>query len=366
MFAAGCSKPEPAAEKAGEEAPGSGVVLSAAAAKNARVGQAKAGRGTLEPMLSFSGDLALLPGRRAKVPTVVSGVVLRVLVQQGDVVRKGQPLVVLQSRELGEAALKLLRAEHRLVVAKQALKREAALHGEGISSTEAYQARKHEQEHALLEVQTARARLGVLGMTPTGMRTLGKRAKERLARLTLRAPLSGKVVSVAAISGASVASGAELFEVADLSRLQVVFAVPTADLYAVRSKTPVQVQIGALRRAVSGEVTGVDPEVNTVSRTARARAVVDNPDGQLVPGVSVQVRLVADPVAARLTVPASAMHEVSGKQLVFVKVAGARYRPTVVTVGRADGKTVEILQGLRGGETVATENSLVLKTVYAK
>jgi cobalt-zinc-cadmium efflux system membrane fusion protein len=362
----GCTRTGGDDEPAGRVEGAPGVALDPAAAKNARIGLAKAGPAHLSPALSFVGDLTLLPGRRAKVPTVVTGVVQRVLVQEGDPVQRGQRLAVLESRELGEAALKLLRARHRLEVAQEALKREEALHAKGIAPTEALQARKHAEKHARLELRTARARLDVLGLTPAAVRRLGARGAGRLARLTLRAPLRGRVVSVAAVAGASVASGVELFEVADLTRLQVVFSVPAGDLPAVKPSARVRVHVADLGSTVTGRVTGVGPVVDTASRAARARAEVDNAAGRLSPGLSAEVRLVAGRLPVRLAVPASAVHEVSGERVVFVQEARGRFRPVTVRVGRSDKALVEITKGLRGGETVATDNSLVLKTVKGR
>jgi membrane fusion protein, heavy metal efflux system len=342
------------------------VVLSAAALKNARLSTARAGDATLRPTVTFQGDIVLTRAQKAKVVARVSGIVGRISKQEGDAITKGELLVVMQSRELGQAVLAYLESKHRHAFAVGALQREQVLHKQGIGSKEDYLKRRHGLEEAAFALTTARQRLQVLGVPPRRLASFSLRSSRNASRHELRAPLSGTVTRRSVTSGQAVRVGDELFEVADLSRLHVAFPVRAEQLGHLKQGMKVSIKLCKLALSTEGTLDHIAPTVNPGSRTVRARAVFDNKGGVFRAGLCAAVTLTASALKVPLAVPVAALHELGGKSAVFIARGAGAFEARFVQRGHADGSMVEIRDGLAAGETVVTKNSLVLKSAWAQ
>lgn len=342
------------------------VTLSPAALKNAKLGMVKAGPATLRPTLAYPGDVIIDPERQARLAAPLAGVVVKLPVREGQTVERGALLAVIQSRELGEAALAYLDAVHTLAFARDALQREQALHKTGASPKERLIQRRHALEEVRIAQKSALARLDALGVPPGRAAAFTRRGPAGLSRYELRAPLAGTVISRPLTLGAGVSAGETLLELGDLSRLQVSFPLRSADLPLVSLRARATVRASQLPLQVEGEVSRIAPRVDRESRTVQVQVAFDNQSGRFKPGLSAQVTLLTGAVQVPLAVPLAALHEVDGEEVVFVQRAPGRFRVTPVTRGRADDERAEITAGLAAGAVVASDNSLVLKSARAQ
>ncbi len=204
----------------------------------------------------------------------------------------------------------------------------------------------------------ARERLQVLGLTSADIRTARHGGS---ATVTLHAPQAGVVTSLEVREGQRVSAGQTLMALNGLATVWVEAAVPQALADAVRDGTPVIVTIDALPGQVfHGSVEALLPDIDSATRTQRARIVLANPGGRLSPGLFVTVQLQPADGEVVPVVPDEALIATGQQTRVIVAEADGHFRPLAVRTGRsADGYT-EILDGLHGGEKVVVSGQFLI------
>ncbi|WP_234411305.1 efflux RND transporter periplasmic adaptor subunit [Rhodanobacter thiooxydans] len=204
----------------------------------------------------------------------------------------------------------------------------------------------------------ARQRLQVLGLTPADIQSSRHGAG---AAITLHAPQAGVVTTLDVREGQRVTAGQTLMTVNGLSTVWIEAALPQAAAGTVRSGTPVVVTVDALPgRSFHGTVETLLPDVDAVTRTQRARIVLDNPDGALSPGMFATVQLNPTPDAAVPVVPDDALIATGTHTRVILAEGDGHFRAVSVRIGRAAGGYTEILDGLAGGEKVVVSGQFLI------
>jgi Cu(I)/Ag(I) efflux system membrane fusion protein len=115
----------------------------------------------------------------------------------------------------------------------------------------------------------------------------------------------------------------------------------------------------AAGREFSGTVVSVDPVLDAMTRSARARIRVDDAAGLLKPQMYATVRILVD-IGRRLTVPKEAVMETGKRAIVFLALEEGRFNQVEVTVGVSSGDFVEVLSGLKEGDRVAVSGNFLL------
>lgn len=199
-----------------------------------------------------------------------------------------------------------------------------------------------------------RVRLLNLGLSDAQIDTI--RATGRATRtVVIPAPIAGTVLAKTAVQGMMFRPGDPLFALADLSVVAVMTEVYEQDSGALRTGQRASIGIAAIPgEQFYGVVDRIYPALEPVTRTARVRVMLPNPDGRLFAGMLATVDIAA-PVAegrAVVTVPASAVLDGGRRQVVLVELGGGRFRPSNVRTGARAGGAIEILEGLEGDERV--------------
>jgi Cu(I)/Ag(I) efflux system membrane fusion protein len=176
------------------------------------------------------------------------------------------------------------------------------------------------------------------------------------------APASGTVIEKRIINGQRVMPGEELYRIADLSRMWVIAEVSELDLAAIKVGMNAEVTLRAYAsQPISGVVTFIYPDLRPETRTARVRIELPNPDGRLKVDMYADVvfRTGADrgPVVA---VPLSAVIDSGTQQIVLVDKGEGRFEPREVKLGAHDKDYMEVLQGVREGESVVTTATFLI------
>jgi Cu(I)/Ag(I) efflux system membrane fusion protein len=284
------------------------------------------------------GAVAASERGQGQVTTRFAGWIEQLLVEEtGRVVRKGQALATIYSPDV-------LRAEQEYLTARKwAEAPRPAGDGAGAPSLAA----------------DARRRLELLGVDGREIDDLSSAAEPPHA-VTLRSPVTGTVLRKAAIAGAYVQPGSELFAVADLSTVWMVAEVPEQAAGRVRAGQAARIELDAFPgRPFAGRVQLVSPTVDADSRTLRVRVELRNADGALRPGMYGTVFLEA-PQREALVVPAEAVVDTGDARYVFVARGEGRFEPRAVEVGDRQGGRAEIRAGLAEGELVVTTANFLL------
>lgn len=289
------------------------------------------------------------PVQRARMGTRQAGTVEQVLVEAGDAVEAGQPIIRIDARDL-EAARRAARLQ--LQAARQAW--EVAHNNE-------------QRFRRLFEQQLiAKARLEEAEVAARGARGRLQQAEAELAAIkvnidyaTVQAPFDGVVSEILAETGTFVAPGPALVIFEDRSRLKVNAAIDQASAAELAPGDAIEMNASGLDAALTGRVQAVLPALRDTGVGQRVRLVIDTPPPQLAPGMIVELRLPAgDASYAAVSIPASALWRRGQLDGVFVVEADeqqrlrARLRWVSVAPRSRGESSVQILQGLSPGERV--------------
>jgi len=338
--------------------------LSSQQLQRAKVSVESTTQAKVAQRLDFQGDVQAIPERLAAIVARLEGLVTSVAKREGDKVKKGEAMVTIKSKKLGEAKLDYLEAEHRLEFATDALEREKQLIEKRISSKEEYQRVAHEREAAELNHAAALQRLRLLGFSEAGLHQLEENPTQTMTDYTLRAPFAGEVIAKDVTLGDAVPEDKTLFRLADLSELQVQFKVPIETVPLVTKGDKAHVVCDRVGLEADGVVSHVASIADTETRSVTVRATLPNPDGQWRPGMPVHIELEQEARQARVVVPLEAVHDIDGQATVFVFVAPGTFRAQPVTLGQKGEGVQEVLEGVEAGAKVATKNSLVIKSEW--
>ncbi len=325
------------------------------------------------------GKVELDPNRIARVMLPLPGRIIDVRVRVGDAVRAGQPLVTLESPDVAEAVGALRQAEAALVQARAGLAQaEAALakaEQDAERAKDLYEHRAIAQKEVLAAdnvvtqsqaaVEQARA---VVAQAEAGR----EQARRRLATLglddsgyeqqvTVRAPLSGKVLELAVVPGEyRTDTSVALMTVADLGRLVVAANVPEANLYLVQVGERVDVELTAFPdQRFTGRVARIADAIDPQTRAARVIVELSAGAQRLRPDMFARLRLADDPTPLP-AVPKSAIVEREGATGVFVEREPGQFEWRPVRTGVTTGDRVAILEGLAATERVVVGGTMLL------
>lgn len=293
--------------------------------------------------LRATGVVVMPEDARVAVTTKVGGYVEQLYVgATGVPVSKGQRLLDLYSAEV-------LAAQEELLLARRADQTVVGGSVPGIpsSSTDLLVA--------------ARRRLSLLDVSDALIDEVLRTGRAQRT-ITIVAPASGVVVEKSVVRGQAINPGSTLFTVADLSRVWVETEVREGNAGALRPGLGVDIEVGALPGQVfKGRIDLIQPNVDSATRTVRARVVVSNSGLTLKPGMFAAVN-VTIPSRRTLTVPSSAVINTGSRSVVFVDMGGGRLTPSDIETGTSASDYIEVLAGLEPGQRVVTSAQFLLES----
>lgn len=312
--------------------------------------------GHIRNSLQLPGEIRFNQDRTAHVVPKVGGVVESVSANLGQQVRKGQVLAVVSSSAVSEQRSELLNARQRLTLAQSTHAREKQLWEEKISAEQDYLQAGQALKEAEIAVRNAQQKLAAIGAGS---------ASSGLNRYEIRAPFDGVVVEKHLALGEAVKEDANVFTISDLSSVWAEMTVAAKDMHAVRVGENAVVKATAFESSASGKIAYVGALLGEQTRTAKAHVVLSNPGNAWRPGLFVNVEVLAQESEVALAIAADAIQTIEQKNVVFVRVPGG-FSKQEVTLGRHDGKRVEIIKGLKAGDLYAADGSFVIKAELGK
>jgi cobalt-zinc-cadmium efflux system membrane fusion protein len=406
--------------------------------------------GPLAESATLTGRITLNEDRLAHVYPLVDGRVDKVLVGLGDRVTKGQLLAIIQSREVGEARLRLVQdrlalgfarrkdewaqavaentalligliradtpveeierqladrplGEHRdklmtasiaAAAARKNLERLTPLQTQGIvGSRQIYEAEaawdtaratlqslleqlgqdarqaavmsSQAVQELEMKVATDETALEILGFTRDEIGKVDAAEGEALAHCPIEAPFNGTVISKDVVLLEHVGPTNQILGIADLRTVWLSTDIYEAQLPLVAKATGQEVSFQSDAwpgKTFTATIFYTGDIIEQESRTVAMRAVADNADGLLKPGMFVRVTLPGASRSSVLQVPRAAIQEHEGRSFVFVHAGGDAFERRDVTLGRRAGESVEVVEGLAAGDQVVTGGGFALKS----
>ena len=310
------------------------------------------------------GELAVDQRAYAEVGAPAAARVTRVLANAGDSVRAGQTLAELTSPELGRVRAEYLSASARLKLAEAALDRKRGLAAEKIVPLREVQEAESAVGEARAALRAFRAAIGAFGVEPPEDDGDGATS----SAFALRSPDAGAVIERTAVVGQLLDPAVPAFRIGNLSTLWLNVHAFERDAVRIRQGVSARLSFSALPgQDFQGRVTMVGRQVERESRTVLIRIEVKNSGALLRPGMSAAATLpVGQSGASILTVPVAAVQRVRNEWCVFLAKDANHFEIRRIGRGRDLGGEVEVLSGLRAGETVVVDGAFLLKAQAEK
>lgn len=326
--------------------------------------------------LEAPGQLTWNEDRTWSIGVVSSGKIMSIMARVGDAVSKGQVLARMHSHDVHDtkAQLRQARTEHQRAISQLELakrNRERMQRLLELKAVAQVQADQADAEVRNAEAAVKRAEADVERETQHLTEVLEVPAEEETPHthqpgepdeaelVPIKSSADGTVIERKISAGAVVTLGETAFVVADPESLWLIASFPERALPALRVGQPVEIGVQAYPdRAFSGRIVRLGDTLDRETRTLKVRIAVAARD-RLKPEMYATVRLVRGEERV-LTVPASAIQDIDGKQTVFVESQAGRFEPRrVVAEIRTNEALVRV--GLREGDRVATQGSYFLK-----
>ena len=315
--------------------------------------------------VSAPGKVEANPNRTSHIALPLTGRVTSVIPKIGDFVQQGQPILTIESSDADAAVSASQQAQSVVTQAKSALakaqmdldrQKDLFEHGaipqkEVLNGQAIVNQAQAGVEQAQAAFEQSKRRLQILGISPG---SYGQ-------RITVRAPIAGKVLEMSIVNGEFRNDlSAPVMTIADLSAVWITSDVPETSIRLVKPGEPVRIELSAYpgetfrgRVALIGDI--VDPD----SRTVKVRAEMPNPGGRLKPDMFGNIQL-SEQTELRPTVPAAAIIATEGRSYVWRETAKGTFEKVTVTTGIQVADRVAILSGLNPSDRVVIDGVMLL------
>ena len=278
----------------------------------------------------------------------VNGVVKKLNFREGDLVKLGQPLAALDDQE---ARLRVEYAESKLQAAEAQLKLAEKRMGINEQLYQLGAIIRPKLEESQIEVEQARSQL------ETAQKE-GELARNESAKTVLKAPIDGVMGTREVDVGEYVTPQTMVATLIDVESVFVEVGIVERDIERIRLSQRVKVTVDSLpNQTFEGKIDNLAPLIEGKSRTLTAKVKVDNPKGQLLPGMFARAEIAVFEKPDALVVPTSALRDVDGdgkfESVFIVRESKAALKP--VTVGYLTTDYAEVADGLQEKEQVITE-----------
>jgi len=289
---------------------------------------------------SLSADIeipgTILANETTEIHPEVSGRVVALNVREGTFIGKGALLAKLYD---GDLQAQLRKLDVQLQIAEQTEKRQAELIKiQGIS--------QQEYDLSLLQVSNLKADIDIL--------------KEAVRKTEIRAPFSGKLGLKNISDGAYVTSATIITTISQVSQLKIQFNVPEKYGSQLRTGQNINFTVDGSNKNYSASIIASEVKMDENTRSLAIRGIVRNSDASLIPGVFAKVRIVLGQNENAIMVPTIVVQPQGRQKLVYL-YKGGKSIPAEITTGIRDSSHVQVLTGLRVGDTVITTGLLFLR-----
>jgi membrane fusion protein (multidrug efflux system) len=267
----------------------------------------------------------------------IAGRIVGIEFIEGRTAKAGDVLVRLDGTEL---SAQVAQSEATLELARANVDRAKPIRAENLISPQAF-------DELSAKFKEAEASLAV--------------ARERLNKVTIRAPFTGRLGLRQVSPGDYVQPGQALVNLEDVSAVKVDFRVPEARVGRVSVGQSVAVRVDAIpNRTFSGTIAAIDPRLDEATRTALVRARVPNPRGELLPGMFARVGVVIGERPNAILVPEQAVVPIGNDAFVY-RVIDGKAAMVKVEIGQRAAGEAEILSGLNPDDLVVTGGQMKIR-----
>ncbi len=278
------------------------------------------------------------PWTDLKLLAKINGTVTKVLVSEGDTVKQGDIIAMIEEDDY---RINLDRAQAAYNLAKAEFKRDESIYTKGMIPTADLDAKR-------TNVQTTKADF--------------QNAQLQYSRCSITAPIDGIIQSLDAKVGLLLSVADPVAKILKIDRLKAVIGIPESDVSAVRKLDTVTIAIQAL-----GDETFIAKKhflssaPETIARLYNLELTIDNSDGKILPGMFVRAEIIKEKIDNAIIVPFYTVISRNDEQFVFVEQDGIA-KKRKVSLGVMEKWMVEIRDGLQAGDKLVIEGHRDIET----
>lgn len=300
--------------------------------------------------LNVTGNVNPDISREIPVITLANGRVTEVLVRLGDLVKKGQVLMEVQSTDVSGAFAAYLKAVNDERLARVQFERTKLLFDKGADSKSQMEIAENNQQDAQAALTAAEHQLTVLGVDKN----------QPSSNVKILAPASGVIiaqnVTASAATGATLAGSPTAFTIADLSQVWIICDVYQNDLPLVKLGDTAEIKLdGYSDRVLKGTISDIGPVLDPALRTAKVRIQIANPQNILRLGMYVTATIRSKRSSKRAAVPSSAILHLHDRDWVYIPAGNGQFQRVEIRAGQmVPGNLQEVESGIAPGQQVVS------------
>lgn len=325
--------PKSESEKAGGNSGGKSSGKSAGAAA-IPVSVYVVGMESLDNQIFASGTI--LPNEEVTLMSEISGRLVKLNIQEGSSISKGQLIAKINDRDL--------KAQLQKVEYNQELARKIETRQQKLLKVEAINLEEYDVTSNNIRVLDAEKEV----------------IESQLEKTEIRAPFNGRIGLKNISEGAYLAPGTPIVTIIQSNPVKIDFTVPEKYTSNIRVGSTVTFNLDGDEVNHSARIIALDPKVDESLRTLRIRAVASNPAGKFVPGTFVKVKANLAANNKAVMIPTEAIVPVLKGKKVFI-VRNGKAEEAMVTTGLRTDKKIQVLGGLRQGDSLITSGIMALK-----
>ena len=277
---------------------------------------------------TYAATATITSDNDAPVVARVSGEVVQLLVEEGDVVAEGQVLARLDGQRL---RLEMLSAKASLDQARAEYQRNIDLNQRGLISAAAFDNLKYDLQALEATYELKKLNYGYA---------------------TIRAPIAGVVASREVKPGQHLAINQVAFRITDTHELIAYLQIPQSELPKFTAGHEASIEVASMPgNAYPARIARISPTIDTRNGTFKATAIIDNSKGELAPGMFGRFSIAYEEHTDALVLPSAALIDEDDESAVYVVSDGEVVR-RVIETGIRSGDKVEILDGLSEADVV--------------
>lgn len=288
----------------------------------------------------FSNDLdvtgTLEANESVELRSEVSGLITSINFKEGANVSKGALLVKINDRDI-QAQLQEALTKQRLSATNE--NRSKQLLEKGAISQEEY-------DTSLADLQSLKAQTQLI--------------QAQLAKTAIYAPFSGKIGLRSVSVGGYLTPATLIANLSSVNPLKVSFSVPEKYIGQIKLNSEISFNTDGYNKTFIGKVFAIEPGINTQTRTLQIKALVPNPNNELLPGSFVKIKLGLSTIKDALLIPNEAIIPVLNGKTVYIS-KGGKAEQVSVEAGTRTAEKIVITYGLNVGDTVLTTGAMALR-----
>lgn len=347
-----------------KESEASSIVLTKSQIEAIKLKLSKAEVKGLAIKIFLLGEVKYNRDQMAQIMPKMPGFVSKISIKEGDKIKAGGILAVLQSHKLGELYAEYHSAKELELLTKTEYSIRRKLREKKVVSERDYIKARQEYATSLVTRHRAEDKLKSLNFPLDVNKHISHEKDSSCTNYLLKSPINGTVILKNITLGENYPEDNEKipFVVADLTKLWLDLNARQSDLPKLKKGMKIEVKFGEGFPDFHGSIAYIAPSFNSKTRTVLVRVILDNQKGLLKPGLYATGVVSVPGSGSKVVVPRSAVQMIEGEKVIFVP-EGKGFAAIPVTVGRSGNDFIEILSGIKPGEEYVSRGSFELKAV---